>query len=66
MGPVSPRKAIVVEILIGSLGSGLHTICHMLTPVHQARKACGSLQMWSTGTQRNVAVTNGTGACFVA
>lgn len=68
-GPVSPRRAIVGEIVIGSLGSGSHTVCRLLTPAHQAPKACGSLQMWSPGSQRNMAVTNGSdcgsGVCFV-
>ena len=65
IGPVSPRRAIVKEILISCLGSGLHTICHLLTPAHQVPKACGSLQMWFPGSQRNVAMMNGSGAYFV-
>lgn len=45
MGPVSSRRAIVGEMLTGSLGSGSHTICHLLTLAHQAPKTCDSLQI---------------------
>lgn len=38
MGPVSHRRVIVGEILVGSLGSEPHTICHLLTSAHWTPK----------------------------